>query len=122
MKVHEVMQRDSQCVGPNDSLGAAAELMKRYHVRAVPVLDHAQPTGVVTEDTVETRTSELQRDPLLLRVREAMVECTAFVTEDDELDDAVRTMQANDAEQMPVLDRGHRLVGLLVKETLPASA
>lgn len=122
MKVHDVMHRDSECVGPNDSLGVAAELMKRFKVRAVPVLDHAKPLGVVTEADVQQSATEAQRDPLLLRVRGAMVECTAFVLDDDELDVAVQTMRANDAEEIPVLDQNLRLVGMLVRESIPGSA
>lgn len=121
MKVHEIMRPEAQCVGPNDSLGVAAELMRRLQVRAVPVMDHARPAGVVTEQKVEDVSAQLQRDPLLLRVREAMEECTGFVLVDDELDDALRAMQANDVDQMPVLDQSHCLVGLLVREEVPVA-
>ena len=118
MKVHDVMQRDSECVGPNDSLGAAAELMRRFQIRAVPVLDHARIAGVLTEHELENCRSEHQRDPLLLRVREAMVECTGFVLEDDEIDDAVRTMKVNGAKEIAVFDQNYHLVGLLMAEDL----
>ena len=118
MKVHDVMQRDSECVGPNDSLGAAAELMKRFHIRAVPVLDHAKPSGVVTEEALHTCKKELHRDPLLLRVHEVMVECTGFLLAEDELDDAVQTMKVSDAKQMAVFDQNYHLVGLLLADDL----
>ena len=120
------MKAESECVGPNDTLAAAAQVMRRNEVLAVPVLDHHQPAGVLTDRKIETHCYAVGRNPAQLRVREAMDNKAAYLHEDDEPSLALEEMKKHGAEQLPVFNTAGKVVGIVfqkdIETTLSASS
>jgi len=47
--VSEAMSRELQCCGPDDSVAAAEELMRRHQIRRVPIVDRdGRPLGLLS--------------------------------------------------------------------------
>ncbi len=53
MKVKDVMTEDAECVGPDDSLQAAAQKMKSLDADLLPVCENERLVGIVTDRDIE---------------------------------------------------------------------
>ncbi len=111
MKVNEIMSGRVICIGQDEPVSAAAKMLKRSNIGALPVCDGAHRLrGIVTDRDIVTRCVALGGDPAGTPVKEIMsrgvVTCAPF----DELDAAVKRMEDEQVRRLPVLDGG-RLVG-----------
>jgi IMP dehydrogenase len=95
--------------GPDETLGDALELMARYRISGVPVVDGAGLlVGIITN-----RDIRFERDPSR-RVREVMT-AQPLVTapEGTSGDDAMALLAQHKIEKLPLVDAGGRLRGLI---------
>lgn len=116
MKTHEIMRPEAECVGPNDTLAAAAQVMRRNEVPAVPVLDHQQPTGVLTDRRIDLHSYAVGKHPAQIRVRDAVDEKQIHVKENDEAIFAVELMKANGVQKLPVMTEDGKVAGVIFLE------
>jgi CBS domain-containing protein len=116
MKIRDIMVTKSECVGTNDSLTAAAQLMQRHHLASVPVYDRAELVGILTADAIRAKASELARYPLTLRVRDAMERHSHFVDVDDDAEWALTRMQQLHSHHLAVRNTDGGVVGLVSLE------
>lgn len=118
MKVQEVMTRDPLCVTPGDSIRDAAELMKRHGIGIVPVVNEKgsnRLVGVVTDRDIAIRVvaEGLDGDA---RVSDVMsTDDIATCAADDEVEEAMETMAAEQVRRIPIVDERGALLGILAQ-------
>ena len=113
MKVCDLMSTRVVSIGEDEPVSAAARLLKRANVGALPVCDGKHRLrGILTDRDIVTRCVAPGGDPEHTPVREIMsrgvITCGPF----DELDAVVRRMGEDQVRRLPVLDEG-RLVGIM---------
>ena len=113
MKVCEIMSSKVVCIRQDEPVSAAAKLLKRSNVGALPVCDDARRLrGIVTDRDIVTRCVALDADPAETRVAEIMSRGVVTASPLDEVAHAARVMSADQVRRLPVLDEG-KLVGMV---------
>ena len=113
MKVCEIMSSKVVCIRQDEPVSAAAKLLKRSNVGALPVCDDARRLrGIVTDRDIVTRCVALDADPAETRVAEIMSRGVVTASPLDEVTHAARVMSADQVRRLPVLDEG-KLVGMV---------
>lgn len=114
MKTHEIMTSFVRCVRPNDTLVAAATVMRDHDVGAVPVCDpDKRPIALLTDRDIALRAAAAGLDPNQTKVKHAMSPSIVFVFDDQEVETAAWLMQQYQVRRLPVVDREHQLVGIV---------
>lgn len=112
MKVSNIMTRQVETVGPDDTLRKAAAIMDRLNVGFLPVYDGTRIVGVVTDRDIVVRA--LAADPQPARIGDIMTEEVHYCLEEDDIADIVKHMAALQVRRLPVFSReGNRLVGIV---------
>lgn len=113
MEVKDIMTNSIISVGQNEPVMAAARLLKRYNIGALPVHDdRGTLRGVVTDRDIVLRCVALENDPAETRVREIMSRNLCTVSPGDSVADAAEKMSQSQIRRMPVVEAG-KLVGIL---------
>ena len=116
MKIQDVMTRDPSCVTPDSPALDAARIMKEEDVGIVPVVDDQSSrklVGVVTDRDLAIRIVAAERDGTT-RVREVMSESRlATCSPDEDIDEAMDTMAAEQVRRIPIVDERGSLVGIV---------
>ena len=113
MKVCDIMSDKVVSIGLDEPVSAAAKLMKRSNIGAVPVCDGQQRLrGMLTDRDIVTRCVAADADPRELPVSEIMSRGVVTVSPFDEVGTAAKTMSTDQVRRLPVLDGG-RLVGMV---------
>ena len=93
MKVNEIMSSRVICIGQDEPVSAAAKLLKRSNVGALPVCDaNRRLRGIVTDRDIVTRCIALDADPAQTRVAEIMSRGVVTASPLDETAQAARIM------------------------------
>lgn len=97
----------------------AGEILVRPEVRAVYVVDEeGRLAGVITRKTLVSRVVAAGLDPNATPLS-AIAEAPYYTIDpDDALEDAFRFLEDRDAERVPVVDAGGRLLGVLSRSVL----
>ena len=139
MRAHQIMTRSVVTVTPNATILEAANIMLRWHVSGLPVVDTAgKLVGIVSEgDFIRRSEIGTQRKrgrwlKFLLgagkaatdyvqehgsKVSEVMTRDPITVTEDTPLDEIVTSMETNGIKRLPVMRR-EKLVGIVSRANL----
>lgn len=127
MLVGERMTKPVISVRPETSMPDALELMRREHIRRLPVVDkHGELVGIVSQgDLLKASPSQAtslsihEMTYLLskLHIEQIMTRKVITVSEDTPLEDAARIMVDNEIGGMPVL-RGKEVVGMITETSL----
>ncbi len=116
--VREAMVRDPGQLPVDASAQAAGELLQRPEVRAVFVTEDERLVGVVTRKTLVREVVARGLDPRSTTLREIAEPPHYTIGAEVPLEDAFRFLEAEDAERVPVVDDGARLVGVLSRSVL----
>lgn len=113
MKIREIMTPAVQCVRPDDNLVEAAGVMRDLDVGAVPVCEHGEIVGMLTDRDITVRAVAGGADANGTFVRDVMTPHVVFVYEDDTVDAVVRLMEHHKVRRTPVMSIEKRLVGIV---------
>jgi len=114
MKLKDVMTPNVECVRPDDTLQQAAKKMRDLDVGPLPVCgDNDRLVGMITDRDITVRAVAEGKDPKVTRVREVMTDEVIHVFEDQDVQEAIRTMQERQVRRLVVLNRDKRLVGIV---------
>ena len=113
MKVKDMMHRGAEFVAPNATLRQIAKKMRDFDVGAIPVCDKGKPVGIVTDRDIAIRALANGKDPAKVEAREVMSPNVVFCRDSEEAEDALRIMEDNQVRPLPVLDEGHKLIGMV---------
>src|SRR5437763_12117652 len=123
MRVSEVMLRDVTLVPAEDTVQNAAQAIADIDSRVILVGAEDRVAGVLTIRDILIRLVAAGLDPTATPVSQVMSSSLFTCTEEDAAESVAARMAEHHVEQMPVLDAGGRLVGMITRraaETLPA--
>ena len=114
MQLKDIMTAKPECVRPDDTLQDAARRMRDLDVGPLPVCgDDYRLAGMVTDRDITVRAVAEGKDPRTTKVREAMTEEIIYGFEDQDVQEAARTMQERQVRRLLVMNRDKRLVGIV---------
>ncbi|MGM5481400.1 MAG: CBS domain-containing protein [Nanobdellota archaeon] len=119
MQVSEIMTRKPVIVQKGTTVRKAAEIMKRYNVGSVPVLDGKKVVGFFTGDDMVFKILAEGKDPKKTLVDEIMIQDVISIIPQDNVQKAMEIMSQHDIKRLPVIDSTNNLVGFVtVKDIL----
>ena len=122
MQVQELMTTRVVSVTQQEPVSAAAKLMKRHNLGALPVCgDDGRLRGVITDRDIAVRCVAADMDPADTRIREIMSRGITVCRGDDEVDDVLRAMGQSQVRRLPVTQDG-KVVGILSISDLAKSS
>ena len=116
--VRDAMVPDPRRLPSDASAQAAGELLQKPDVRAVYVTTGELLVGVVTRNTLVREVVARGRDPRETQLGDIAERPHLTIRPDVPLDDAFQFLELEDAERVPVVDEGDRLVGVLSRSVL----
>jgi CBS domain-containing protein len=125
MRVSELMLRDVTLVPSEDTVQNAARAIADIDSRVIFVGAEDRVAGVLTIRDILVRLAAAGLDPTATPVSQVMSASLFTCTEEDTAESVAERMAEHRIEQMPVLDAGGRLVGMITRraaETLEASS
>ena len=121
MKVREVMQSPVVCVGPGQSVEAAAKVFERYNIGALPVCTtQGMLCGMLTDRDMVNRCLAMGKLPSATSVREIMTKQVISVGPDMDASVAAHLMGRKRVRRLPVVERG-KVKGILSLDDLAAN-
>lgn len=113
MTIRDIMTRDVQVVGPNETIRRAAQLMDQLNVGVLPVCDGTKLVGMITDRDITVRATSAGLVPDQCRISDVMTTEPRFCYEDDPVSDVARLMGDQQIRRVPVVDGNKRLVGIV---------
>ena len=113
MKVFDLMSDSAIFVGANEPVVAAARLLKKYNIGALPVCDDkGKLKGMVTDRDIAIRCVASDLSPDSVKVSDVMTRGAITIDENAYVGDAARIMAEAQIRRLPVCRDG-ALVGML---------
>jgi CBS domain-containing protein len=112
-QIADVMTRDVRTVKPDDTLQRAAQCMDELNVGAVPVCDGHKLVGMVTDRDITVRGVATAKPADSTPVSEVMSTSVRWCYEDQDIDDVLDEMRDVQIRRVPVVNREHKLVGIV---------
>ena len=122
MQVRDAMTAGIRIAEPNEKLPHAAKKMRTQNIGALPVVENGKLIGMLTDRDIAIRAVGDNKDPAVTEVREIMSDECFWCLESEQLDDAVRIMEANQVRRLPVMDDNREVVGMLSIEDVAVFA
>jgi CBS domain-containing protein len=107
------MSRYVEVISRDADVRSAAIKMRDLNVNVIPVCDGAKFAGILTDRDIAVRLAAEGYDASRTRVGEIMTRDLTYCFEDQTTDEAAIVMQFHQITRLPVLDRGHDLVGIV---------
>lgn len=112
MLVKDLMSRQVAAASPDDTALQAAELMSRYDVGAIPVVEDRTVQGIVTDRDIVLRVIARKKDCNTVRLKDVMTCVTSCVSPESPVGEALAQMSRRQVRRLPVVENG-RVVGIL---------
>jgi CBS domain-containing protein len=117
-QARDIMHPGAECIGENDSLAAAAQMMRDLGVGSLPICGADDRLhGILTDRDIVVRCVAEGRDPAQTRAAELAQGTLFWVDATAAIDQAVRQMQDHQVKRLPVIEN-HRLVGMISEADL----
>lgn len=110
--VKDLMTSNVEVVAPNDTVYAAAQLMKRIDVGSVPVVESGTIKGILTDRDIVVRVVAAGQDAAQTSVKDAMSTGVVYAAPDWSLKQAAQAMADAQVRRLPVVEHD-RLVGIV---------
>ena len=112
MKVSDIMSGRVVTIDKREPVIAAARLLKRMNLGALPVTDGGKLAGMLTDRDIVLRCVAAGADARIQRVKDIMTRGVVTAAPDTEVAEAARAMGGGQVRRLPVVEGG-RLVGML---------
>jgi CBS domain-containing protein len=114
MKIKDIMTASPECIRPEATLQEAGRKMRDLDVGPLPVCgENDRLAGMISDRDITVRAVAEGKDPKTTPVREAMSQDVIYCFEDQNEQEAARTMQERKIRRLIVLNRDKRLVGIV---------
>lgn len=113
LTVADIMTRNPQVIGPQDSLKQAAQLMDQLDVGALPVCNGRELLGMVTDRDITIRGTALGLVPDQACVSDVMTRGAEFCTDTQDSESVLREMGKAQVRRLPVINVNRELVGIV---------
>lgn len=117
-KCREVMTPDPVACEPEESVTHAAEIMRQEDVGSLPVVEsHSSRrlVGIITDRDIVVNVVAEGRGVEQATIRDAMTANPVSCRENDEVDEALKTMAERRVRRIPVVDAEGRLSGIIAQ-------
>ena len=117
MKIEDVMTPEPRCVTPDTPVRDVARLMQSEGVGLIPVVESdagQRLVGVVTDRDIAIRVVAEGRGPDT-RVVDIMSGRLSTCSPAEDVDDALKTMAAEQVRRIPIVDERGSLVGIVAQ-------
>ena len=122
MKVQDVMTSHLITVDREETVAAAARLLSRHNIGALPVTSREGTlVGMLTDRDITVRCVAANYDPNITRVRTVMSTGAVTVPAEETTVNAAKLMGRRQLRRLPVTSNG-KLVGMLSQGDFAASA
>jgi len=122
MPIGEICIREVIICNRSTSVLEAAQLMRRYHVGDLVVVDEIAgkriPVGLITDRDIVLRVIAAQLDPTAVTAGDLISREVVVVREDQGVFETIEHMRAHGVRRMPVVDQQGALVGILAIDDL----
>lgn len=122
MQVRDAMTAGIRIAEPEEMLPHAAKKMRTQNIGALPVVEDGKLIGMLTDRDIAIRAVGDNKDPATVAVRDIMSDECFWCAENEQLDDAVRIMEANKVRRLPVMNDQREVVGMLSIEDVAVHA
>jgi CBS domain-containing protein len=112
MKVKEIATRKPQVIHPDAMICEAAQMMKKHDIGMLPVCEGQRVVGILTDRDLAIRAVGEGCDPQTTKVSSVMTEGFTYCFDDQEIEEAARTMEEKQIRRIAVLNREKQLVGV----------
>jgi len=113
MKVKEVMTSNPTAIWLTESLADAAQLMWKNDCGVLPIIKDGRVVGLITDRDICMATAMKQADPSGISVEEVMTGQVFAANPDDDVAQALQTMQEQKIRRLPVVTADGELEGIL---------
>jgi CBS domain-containing protein len=113
MKVEKMMHKGVEWVSPNTSIAALAKKMQQFDIGAIPVGENDRLIGMVTDRDIVIRGVADGKDPSKLTAKDVMTRGVIYCRDNEEVEEAARTMESKQIRRLPVIDANKRMVGMI---------
>ena len=117
MIVFECFDCDFVTLEVDASLFQAAQLMRKFHVSYVVVVENKGmqciPLGIVTDKDIVIKAISTELDPEVITIGDIMISPLHMVSHEADLENALDIMVTQGVRHLPVIDQAGRLLGVL---------
>jgi len=113
MKVSEIMTRHVECINLDTFVKDAAEKMKSLDIGFLPICENDRLTGTITDRDITIRVVADGLNPRSVKARDVMTPNAFYCLEDQDIEEVGRRMQETEVKRMLILNRDHKLVGVV---------
>ena len=113
MKIKDVMHGGVTWVDPSTPLSQIAKKMRDQDIGAVPVGENDRLVGMITDRDICCRGLADGREVSKLTARDVMSKPIVYCKADDDLTEAIHTMEKSKIRRLPVINEEKRMVGML---------
>lgn len=111
--LREIMTTEVITLLPTATVQEAAQQMKVLNVGAIPICEHNQLVGMLTDRDIVVRVIAERRNPEMQPVRDVMTAHVDYCYEDQDVEEAAQVMQDRQIRRLPIIDRDNQLVGIV---------
>lgn len=110
-KVRDIMSTDIAYLSPDDNLFEAASMMRDENIGMIPVCEHGQLKGIITDRDMVTR-GIAEKKPNSSHIQDIMSSQLVYGTPDMSVDEAAEKMAEAQIRRLPIVDK-NKLVGVV---------
>jgi CBS domain-containing protein len=122
MLLKELCVLDVACCTPDQTVTAAAQLMRQHHAGDLVVVDDAdeqrEPVGIITDRDIVMEVVARGRNPDQTTVRDVMTTRLVVASASEDIDAALQRMRAHGVRRIPVLDEERCVLGIITLDDL----
>ena len=118
MSIGEICIRQVVIAGARESVYEASQLMLRFSVGNVLVVENKHPAGILTDRDIIIRVVAQEKDPRKTLIGDIMSAPIVTIKESSGLGDAIRLMRSRGIRRLPVTDQEGQLAGIVTLDDL----
>jgi len=122
MQLKDIMTTQVRVISADATVQDAAKKLDDENVGVLPVCDGDRMIGIVTDRDIVIRSTSEGQEPGKVAVRDVMTSPVTYGFDDQSIEEAAAIMKQNYIRRLPVLDRDHRLVGMVTADDLMTDA
>ena len=111
-KIKELMSTNVQVIGPDETIGDAAQKMQNGDFGMLPVKENDRMIGSISDRDIAIRAVAAGKASST-KVREVMTEGIICAFEDDSVAEAAKLMSEHQIRRLPIVNADKRLVGIV---------
>lgn len=110
--LQEIMTKNVATVSPQQSVQEAAQIMSRYNVGSVPVVQNGECVGIITDRDISLRATAQGLDPATTKVESVMSRNVVTGTPQMDIHEAANLMAQHQIRRLPVVEND-KLTGIV---------